>query len=870
MDCLTELGKEAVTKLGQLVVELSMKHFKYLTQHKKITINLEEELKNLKMMKQALQTKVDNERRKGHEIDPIVQKWLSEVTIIENEWQKWISNENNVNKNKKCFGGQCSDLAFNYSLGKQATKRIEYITSLKEEKNKFKDISYPKASLTLGSTFTKDVKSLLSREKLITEVIEKLKDDQVKMISICGMGGVGKTTLVKEVIKTIEKNNLFDEVVMAVVSQDVNYEKIQIQIADILGMEFKKASLQGRAMELLERLSEGKGVLIVLDDVWDILDFERIGLQERDKYCKILFTSRDQKVCQNMGCKVNFQVSVLSEDEAWSLFREMAGDVVYKHDINPIAREVAKACGGLPLAIVTVGRALSIEGKSAWEDTLKQLRNFQSSSSSDVEKFVHPCIELSLKFLGNKEYKLFLMLCGLFPEDFDIPIECLLHHAVGLGMFKHITASWEARNQVHTLVNNLKRKFLLLESNVQGCVKMHDIVRNVVISFLFKNEEDKFMVQYNFKSLKEEKLNDINAISLILDDTNKLESGLECPTLKLLQVRSKSKEPISWPELFFQGMCAFKVLSMQNLCIPKLSSLSQASFSLHTLKVEHCDVGDISIIGKKLVLLEVLSLAHSNIKELPVEIGDLGSLRLLDLTYCNDLNIISDNVLIRLFQLEELYFRMDNFSWNKNEVAINELKKISHQLKVVEMKFRGTEILLKDLVFNNLQKFWVYVDRYSNFQRSSYLESNLLQVSSIGYQYVNSILMISQVIKECEILAIEKVKDLKNIISHLLSDYTIPYLKDLRVVSCPNLEYLIDCTVHCNGFPQIQSLSLNNLETLKQICYSSNHHEVKRLMNEFSYLGKMELTDLPSFIGFDNAIEFNELNEVSKILFFLL
>lgn len=47
------------------------------------------------------------------------------------------------------------------------------------------------------------------------EVIEKLKDDQVNMISICGMGGVGKTTMVKEVIKIIEKSKLFEEVAMA-------------------------------------------------------------------------------------------------------------------------------------------------------------------------------------------------------------------------------------------------------------------------------------------------------------------------------------------------------------------------------------------------------------------------------------------------------------------------------------------------------------------------------------------------------------------------------------------------------------------------------------------------------------------------------
>lgn len=69
-------------------------------------------------------------------------------------------------------------------------------------------------------------------------------------------------------------------------------------------MELKKVSEKGRAMQLHERLMrKDKKVLIVLDDVWDILDFECIGLPylEHEKYCKILLTSRDEKVCQNMG-----------------------------------------------------------------------------------------------------------------------------------------------------------------------------------------------------------------------------------------------------------------------------------------------------------------------------------------------------------------------------------------------------------------------------------------------------------------------------------------------------------------------------------------------------------------------------------------
>ena len=323
-----------------------------------------------------------------------------------------------------------------------------------------------------------------------------------------------------------------------------------------------------------------------------------------------------------------------------------------------------------------------------------------------------------------------------------------------------------------------------------------------------------------------------------------------------------------WPELFFQGMSVLKVLSMKNLCIPKLPYLSQASLNLHTLQVEHCDVGDISIIGKELKQLEVLSFAHSNIKELPIEIGELDNIRLLDLTDCNELSKISKDVFIRLSRLEELYFRMDNFPWKKNEVVLNELKEISNQLKVVEMKFRGTEILVKDLDFNNLQKFWVYVDPYTDFHRSSYLESTLLQVTGISYQSMNNILMISQLIKKCEILSIRKVKGLKNVMAQLSHDCPIPYLKDLRVDSCPDLQHLIDCSVRCNDFPQIHSLSLKNLPNLKEMCYTPNNHEVKGMSIDFSYLVKLQLLNLPIFIGFNKAINMKDLNQVSNNLCF--
>ncbi|XP_045793162.1 uncharacterized protein LOC123888231 isoform X1 [Trifolium pratense] len=810
MEFLTELSKEAISNLGELALKYTVKQFAYAIHHKKIIANLKEEHSKLEGVKEARQGWVDTKRMNREGFDRNIQQWLDDMADFENK--------------------------------------------------EFQLISYHKDPPPVGSTFTEDIKSLESRRTIIKDVIEKLKDDKFKRISICGMGGVGKSTLVKELIKFVE-NKLFDKVVMAVVSQNPDYKNIQSQIADCLGLSLKSEDVAGRGREINQRMKEiddeKTKLLVVLDDVWSELNFDWVGLPSRDnqKCSKILFTSRHEKECQKMGSQASFHVSVLLEDEAWYLFQAITGDVVYEPAIYPIAKQVSRECGGLPLAVVIVGKALENEKKlTTWEVAFEQLKNSQSSTFSDVHKFVYSRIELSLKFLGSStEHKMLLMLCALFPEDFDILIESLLRHAMGLGLFKVVGETWKARNRVYSLVDDLKRCCLLLDSNVPGCVKMHDIVRDVVILVTFKTDH-RFMVEYDIKRLKKERLNDISAISLILDETRWLEDNLEFPSLQLLQVQSNEEE---LPEHFFRGMKSLKVLSLQKLYIPKIPSLFEASTCLHTLQVEYCNVGDISIIGKELLHLEVLSFAHSNIKELPVEIGNLNVLRLLDLTNCNDLNAISDNVFIRLSQLEELYFWVDNFPWKSNDVAINELTKISHQLKVVEMKVRMTEIFVKDLDFNNIQKFSIYVGPDTYLQRSSYLESKILQISAIDYQSIKSILMISQLIKKCQILIIERVENLKNIVSQLLSD--CPYLKDLRVYLCPQLEYLIDGTVHCNHFAQIYSLSLEYLPNLKEMCYTPDHHEVKGMM--FSYLVKFELKNLPRFIGLNNATNLNELNQ---------
>ncbi|GMP90128.1 hypothetical protein CsSME_00041395 [Camellia sinensis var. sinensis] len=202
--------------------------------------------------------------------------------------------------------------------------------------------------------------------------MEALDDENINMIGICGMGGVGKTTIVEEVCRQAKAEKKFDKDVMVVVSQTPNLAKIQGKIAQELNLVLETKDKSETPQSLWVRIKAEKKILVVLDDIWDkveLIEKVSIPVEEDHKGCKILLTSRRKNVYNKMNAEKIFSMEVLDEEEAWILFRGTAGEIVGSTDLNPITREVAREYGGLPIAIVTVGRALmKNRSKDVWID----------------------------------------------------------------------------------------------------------------------------------------------------------------------------------------------------------------------------------------------------------------------------------------------------------------------------------------------------------------------------------------------------------------------------------------------------------------------------------------------------------------------
>ncbi|XP_059658473.1 disease resistance protein At4g27190-like [Cornus florida] len=205
----------------------------------------------------------------------------------------------------------------------------------------------------------------------------------------------------------------------------------------------------------------------------------------------------------------------LDKQEAWVLFRVMAGgEAVDSSDLNHIAREVADACGGMPLVIVTIATGLKNKKHHVWAARARQLKN--SNLQQGMEKNVFAKLELSFNYPEREEAKLLFLLCSLFPEDHDISVEDLMRYTVGLKVFEDVHTIEEARYTAHDVASTLTDSLMLLDGSKKGFVKMHDVLHDVAIYISSKDDKYRFKVMAGLKNWPvTQTFENYSAISLI-------------------------------------------------------------------------------------------------------------------------------------------------------------------------------------------------------------------------------------------------------------------------------------------------------------------------------------------------------------------
>jgi disease resistance protein RPS2 len=285
---------------------------------------------------------------------------------------------------------------------------------------------------------------------------------------------------------------------------------------------------------------------------------------------------------------------------------------------------------------VAVGKALKGKYENEWEVASEDLKKSQSRHVEKIDdrRNAYACLKLSYDYLKYEETKKCFLLCCLFPEDYDIPVEELMRYAVGYGIYQDVESIEGVRKRVFMEIEYLKACCMLLGTETGEHVKMHDLVRDVAIQ-IASSETYAFMVKAGF-GLKEwpdtnKSFEGCKAISLMGNKLAKLPEGLVCPRLKVLLLGLD--DGLNVPERFFEGMKEIEVLSLKGGCL-SLQSL-QFSTNLQSLLLIECECKELNWL-RKLQRLKILGFMWcSSVEELPDEIGELKELRLLDVTGCS-------------------------------------------------------------------------------------------------------------------------------------------------------------------------------------------------------------------------------------------
>ncbi|RYR35950.1 hypothetical protein Ahy_A10g051032 [Arachis hypogaea] len=274
--------------------------------------------------------------------------------------------------------------------------------------------------------------------------------------------------------RLLRENRLFDSVIWVSSSKDMKTEELQKVIAgkfdiDLSGFQDETSG----AATLFEAFQRRKKFALILDDLWEPFSLERVGIPipTVENGCKLLITTRRVSVCRGMETDRDVKVG----DEALA-----------SPDIKLIAKDVAKECMGLPLGIVTVGRALrNATDISEWQISLMGLKA-SALNIEQMEESVFSRLKFSFTKLKDDTSRSCFLYCALYPEGNHVDANELIEYWMWEGLLGAVDSISASKQKGKIILNELKYACLLENAadNEMECVKMHDLIRDMALTIM--------------------------------------------------------------------------------------------------------------------------------------------------------------------------------------------------------------------------------------------------------------------------------------------------------------------------------------------------------------------------------------------------
>ncbi|XXG57981.1 hypothetical protein AAC387_Pa04g0413 [Persea americana] len=803
--------------------------------------SLREETDKLSAQEEDVMTEVEREEvEKGKKRKREVDVWLENVKRFKKEVD---GTEENVREKRGWIS--------RYKLTKHIEDLKAEVVQLKE-KNGFSDgvaihqlgIPSPQPAATLQSE---------SANATMRRIWNHLLDVEIRKVGVYGMGGVGKTTILKHIHNQLIHSGVFKSISWVTVSKALDLYRLQEEIAGAIGLDLSNRvdNEENRSSKIHAELSRRERCLLILDDVWKPFPLDRIGIPEPNQTngFKLAITTRSLTVCRGMESERIVKVEVLLPKEAWDLFEEKVGGPVLldSSEIKPIAELIVKECDCLPLAIITVGRSLrGVKDVSVWRNALNELK-CSYTEIDGMDDFVFSRLMFSYNRLRNDRIKDCFLYCALYPEDYKIRTEQLIENWVGEGWIDEMENTERERDKGYTILRELIDSCMIkgydsvILAGRLDTIELHDLIRDLAIKIT--RVSPRFMVkarEYLEETPRvEEWVENMKRVSLMDNEIKILSGQPMCPQLTTLFLQG-NRRLTEISNSFFENMQGLRVVDLSNTMI---NSLPESFFALKNLRVLRLDccknLHKVPCLAT-LKHLRVLSLNYTLIQELPQGIEELVNLRKLRLNGTSRMELFPAGIIPKLTLLEELEMVESGWRWPSNTVrAAADIKEIVESTKITCLRLRFEDVNgFNKLVGSGkvlaLKSFNIGLGRNNPFWNLGYSKNVVVESTGVAGGSHASYLLLPRNVQEMIIRRVHDVTSLSQFCQPPNEEWA--NLEVLCLFSLPNLRAIFDGDGSIEAYVNLKWLVVGDCSRMKSL-FSLG--QLKNLQN----LEKLEIRD---------------------------
>ncbi|XP_044496094.1 putative disease resistance protein RGA3 isoform X2 [Mangifera indica] len=528
----------------------------------------------------------------------------------------------------------CRPLVMRYHIAVKIKDLDRKLDSIAKEKETFNFRSMTEGNKEIERPMTTsivDLTEVYGREGDRNTIVDLLLSQSSCMqdlciISIVGMGGIGKTTLAKLVFNNDKVSTHFEKKIWVCVSEPFDELRIAKAILESLTNNALNLHELETVVQNIHQILYRKKFLLILDDVWteDPKNWENLksSLTCGSPESRILVTTRKEEVANVIGTTKIISLGTLLEEKCWLLFSRIAffGKTIEEsNELVEIGRKLVQKCKGLPLAVKTLASLLR------YKRTFDEWQNILGSEIWEIEKVeqeVFRPLLLSYCDLPCTLKKCFLY-CAIFPKDYEIDVRELIRLWMAHGYVK------SKPNEDMELIGGeyfdtlAMRSFFQDFDKMTSCsraelCKMHDIVHDFA-QYLTQNE----------------------CYAMEVAGVGELE--LDSTYDRVRHSMIKIQEGASFPSSIYTRKTFLRSLMVDcnyGTNHPKivLSKLVDPLAYLRSLSLKNCSIEEIPVEIKGLIHLRYLDLSRNhNIKKLPETLCELHNLQTLDITWCSGL-----------------------------------------------------------------------------------------------------------------------------------------------------------------------------------------------------------------------------------------